>query len=245
MRVAILSDIHSNPFALRAVLTDIRGQKPDLILCVGDIFGYYPWAQQTFELLQPFGPRTVLGNHDRLVLETLGLAPENASRQRPSYHEAARLNGVQLSSDAREWLNHLPTSLTIEIGSWHIRLVHGTPENLLEGRFYPDDTSRPSWLPATNEILVFGHTHYPIVRRMDSGGFLLNPGSVGQPRDGQQRPSWISLELTEARGVRADLHRVAYDQFEPMALLEAMHWPEKFIRALNKIIPGPLPPAVA
>jgi predicted phosphodiesterase len=221
----------------------MRGQQPDLMLCAGDIFGYYPWAQQTFELLQPLGARTVLGNHDRLVLETLGLARENAGRRRPSYYEAARLNGEELSNDARQWLNRLPTSLVMEIGSWRILLAHGTPENLLEGRFYPDDTSRPSWLPGANEILVLGHTHYPIVRRMDSGGFLLNPGSVGQPRDGQPQPSWISLELTEADGVRAGLHRVAYDQFEPMAFLETMRWQKKFIGALNKTTPGPLPAA--
>jgi predicted MPP superfamily phosphohydrolase len=75
MRAAIFSDLHSNPFALRAVLADIGKQKPDLILCAGDIFGYYPWAQQVFELLLPFGAKTVLGNHDRLVLESLGLVP--------------------------------------------------------------------------------------------------------------------------------------------------------------------------
>jgi putative phosphoesterase len=242
MRAAIFSDIHSNPFALRAVLADIGKHQPDLILCAGDIFGYYPWAQQTFELLRPLCARTVLGNHDRLVLETLGLVSEKPGGQRPSYYEAAQLNGMELSSEAREWLKHLPASLAVEAGSWRIRMAHGTPENLLEGRFYPDDTAQPAWLPAAKEILVLGHTHYPILRRTDGGGWLLNPGSVGQPRDGEPQPSWISLELTDAGGAHAELHRVAYDQFEPMALLTARHWPEKFIRALNKTNSGPLPP---
>ena len=243
MRAAIFSDIHSNPFALRAVLKDIERQKPELILCAGDVFGYYPWAQEVFELLLPLGAKTVLGNHDRLVLETLGLVSQKTGGQRPSYYEAARLNGLELSSEAREWLKHLPASLAVEAGSWRIRMVHGTPENLLEGRYYPDDTSQPAWMPSTKEILVLGHTHYPILRRTHGGGWLLNPGSVGQPRDGLPQPGWIALELTDAGDAQAELHRVAYDQFEPMTVLTAMNWPEKFIRALNKTNSGPLPSA--
>lgn len=70
MKIAVLSDIHSNAFALREVLKEVESRGLDEIWLLGDIFGYYPWAADTFELLQPFqnNARTILGNHDLLLL---------------------------------------------------------------------------------------------------------------------------------------------------------------------------------
>jgi putative phosphoesterase len=239
MRLAILSDIHSNPFALRAVMREIERHQPDLILCAGDVFGYYPWARETFELLQPLNPVAVLGNHDRLVLETLGLTPPGpASTSRTANYEAARQNGLELSPAAREWLHTLPLTRELAAGVWRIKMFHGTPDDPMKGRLYPDDQKSYPWFPQQREILILGHTHYPLFRKSENGGLLLNPGSVGQPRQGDPRPTWIILEIAGDSASEPQLLQTPYNQFEPIELLKQRNWPLRFIAALNKTAPG-------
>ena len=241
MRLAILSDLHSNPFALRAVLPEIQARRPDLVLCAGDVFGYYPWAQETYELFRSLDPVVVLGNHDRLVLETLGLAPASqGATNRPVYYGAAEQNGLDLAPAAREWLRALPVQRELLAEGWRVRMTHGTPADPLEGRLYPDDHGEYAWLPGDGEILVLGHTHHPVRRRTKTGGLVINPGSVGQPRQGTPHPTWIFLELTAAAAGEPELVSAEYSPLEPMEELARRHWPTRFIAALNKTTPGPL-----
>lgn len=246
MRLGILSDIHANPFALRAVLKDMESHKVELILCAGDTFGYYPWAQETFDLLNPPGMKSIIGNHDQLVLSTLDgpspLADDNNGDSRPIYYEAAVQNGRTLSLEARKWLGKMSLEYQFDIEDWRIKIVHGTPEDPPAGRYYPDNTTVFPWFPGKKEILIMGHTHYPLLKRCEDGGIILNPGSVGQPRDGDPRPGWILLDTgrLEASKGQPVLHRVAYNQLAPMELLEKQNWPSRFIRALNKTSPGAL-----
>jgi diadenosine tetraphosphatase ApaH/serine/threonine PP2A family protein phosphatase len=90
-------------------------------------------------------------------------------------------------------------------------------------------------------MLILGHTHYPMIRRLKDGGYILNPGSVGQSRDGNPDPSWIILDTgVVAEGERVRLRRVTYDRSEPLAVLKQLGWPARLIRALDKTAAGPL-----
>ena len=242
MKLGILSDIHSNPFALRAVLKDIESFEVESILNAGDTFGYYPWAQETFDILKPLNMQSIIGNHDKLVLRTLESSEPNNSTERLAYQEAAAQNADDLSSAGRQWLRELPDQLQIDVEPWKIKLVHGTPDDPSNGRFYPDNETIYPWFPAKGEILIMGHTHYPILRRFEGGGILLNPGSVGQPRDGDLWPGWIFLDTDrlDAPDGLPEIRRVEYDRFQPMELLEKQGWPGRFIKALNKTSPGPM-----
>jgi len=240
MRLGILSDIHSNPFALNAVLKDFKSYNVELVLCAGDIFGYYPWEEETFAMLQHLNWKAVLGNHDRLILEILGCASYLGEKGKQFFrsvcYEAELLIGQRLSLDGRRWLISLPLTLEFNIGEWIIKMVHGRPDDLLEGRFYPDNTEAFNWFPGKREILILGHTHYPLIKKMENGGLLLNAGSVGQPRDGDPRPSWLLLDIDPTgSSIRQPIvHRVAYNQFEAMAILQRKNWPKALINALNK-----------
>ena len=246
MRLAVFSDMHSNIFALEAILADIRSCGVDRLVCAGDFFGYYPWAAETFETLRRIELTGVLGNHDHLILEILGLrSPLSVDRPRPAYFDAAAQNSAQLGQNATAWLTSLPQKTTFQAGSWQVHLAHGTPDDPLEGRFYPDNNTCFDWFPCSGEILILGHTHYPLVRRVQRGGLLLNPGSVGQPRDGDARPSWLLLDLGESnnalRQPLISLRRVDYDRPRVMEMLRNMGWSPRFIAALDKTTPGPLP----
>jgi len=86
MRCAVIADVHANPSALAAVVADIRGRGVDAVLNAGDTFGYYPWAQQAFELLHTLPAHSVLGNHDGFVLGVARPEPP------PSYWGAVEQN---------------------------------------------------------------------------------------------------------------------------------------------------------
>jgi predicted phosphodiesterase len=227
MLVAVLSDIHSNVFALRSVLRDAERAGASEFWVCGDVFGYYPWAAETFELLHEMQPLAVLGNHDGWVVGAQP-APAHFAGQ------IARGNARELASrcpTALEWLAILPPTRHFERSGWRISMAHGTPDDPLEGRYYPDDTRSYPWFPGRREIVLLGQTHYPLLRGQAQAGLLLNPGSVGQPRDRNPMPSWALLDLASGA---ATLRRTGYDNVAVMARLQALSWDETAIRALDK-----------
>jgi predicted phosphodiesterase len=141
MRLAFIADIHANHFALRSVLQDILSLNVDLIFCAGDIFGYYPWAQSTYDLIRECRFTSVLGNHDILVLHSLGLLHQNLKIDRSILNgpvfDAAQEDGRDLSLPGKKWLSSLDVCLCKKVAEWEILMFHGTPDNPLEGRFYP------------------------------------------------------------------------------------------------------------
>lgn len=230
MKIAVLSDIHSNHFALKAVLEEVQAEKPDHILILGDTFGYCPWAAETYRTLinNTQLKLVLLGNHDKLLLD------KEPPRPIPSYWTVARQNRDALERDTPEaiaWLQSLTPSASFTCQNTSFLCVHGTPEDPLQGRFYPDNKSSPEWFPKAREVLLMGHTHYPFARITPEGGLLANPGSVGQPRDGDIRSSWAILTLPD---LRIEFRRTAWDVCAAIRLLESMHWYPTAINALKK-----------
>jgi predicted phosphodiesterase len=227
VRVAVVSDIHSNVLALAAVLDDIAQAGVDETWLAGDTFGYYPWASSTFAAVQSAGMVAVLGNHDRWVASGQDVPDDIAGRV--ALHNAEQLH--QESPAALAWLASLPLFHRVEHNGWAVTMTHGTPSDPLEGRYYPDDVHEHDWLPGQHEILILGQTHYPILRETRDGGLVLNPGSVGQPRDGDPMPSWAVLDLETGR---AELRRTPYDNADAMRRLRGAGWDDRVTAALNR-----------
>src|SRR5262249_45378157 len=132
MRCAVIADVHANRYALAAVAASVRGRGVDVVLNAGDTFGYYPWAQEAFELLRTLPAHSVLGNH--------GAPGRGAPRPEkpPGYWGAVEQNRRALAPAAWEWLRSLPSELWLDLDGRAVRVVHGTPDDPLEGRLYPD-----------------------------------------------------------------------------------------------------------
>lgn len=227
MLVAVISDIHCNVFALRAVLGDVERAGADEVWINGDTFGYYPWASDAFATLDLGRGIALLGNHDGWIL-----APKSAPADIAG--DIARHNAAELASArpaAATWLETLSPVRRLERYGWRLTLAHGTPDDPLDGRYYPDNRSVYEWLPGPGEIVILGQTHYPILRGDGDRGLLLNPGSVGQPRDSDPMPSWALLDLATGR---AELRRSVYDNLATMARLRELRWNEGLILALDR-----------
>lgn len=185
MRIAVLSDIHGNIAALEAVLADVDRRRVDLTVNLGDILSGGLWPVETADRLMPLALPTIRGNHERQVL-TLAVDRMGASDRRA--HET-------ITSAHRAWMAAMPATLTPVDG---VLMVHGTPQSDVEygletvtaeglREATPDEVEARFARPATALVLC-GHTHIPRIRTLESGGLVVNPGSVGLPAYDDDRP---------------------------------------------------------
>jgi diadenosine tetraphosphatase ApaH/serine/threonine PP2A family protein phosphatase len=215
MRVAVLSDIHANLVALDAVLAAIGSV--DAVWQLGDVVGYGPEPDEVVARLASIGSVGVAGNHD---LAALG-GPE-IDLFNPDAKAAMEWTRGRIDDRTRAWLGALPRTLR-EDG---MTLVHGSPRDPVWEYVTSVPVARANLAVLDTPIGLHGHTHLPMAWadrdgrieaispgrgssfRLDGGRALLNPGSVGQPRDGDPTASWLEID-TEAR--LATWRRTGYD----------------------------------
>ncbi len=213
LRLLVVSDIHSNHAALRAVLDDAAPW--DRCICAGDTVGYGPDPNECIGALRDNGFRCIMGNHDHEVITGDASSPEGAPgnfRFNPRAARAIEINRGLLTPDSRAYLERLPTSLRLRVDGVNIAVYHGSPRAPLSEYVMPEEAKmRAAQLIAESDchLLVLGHTHKPYA--IEHGdALLLNPGSVGQPRDGDPRASYAIVEIAEGK-IKSHIHRVKYD----------------------------------
>lgn len=227
-RLAIISDLHGNLPALEAVLADIAAQGITEIYHLGDLVGYNPFPNETVALVAERGIPGITGNYDQAVL---ALVPDPIgellnTKITPMGKEIYAWTVQAVSQATREFLLAQPRERSLVRGRWRLRLTHGSPRHIR-------DYVRPSWpdamvaelLAAIDEdILLTGHTHIPLIRQVQ-GKWLLNPGSVGFPKDGNPLAAYLILALGEE--VQPTIRRVPYDLERTIAAIHAAGLPAK------------------
>lgn len=193
MRVAILGDIHGNSLALESVLSAAKRLDVECLLITGDIVGYYFEPAKVMELLASWQFYMVRGNHENMlsaVRKKPGLLPEIEKRYGSGLRVA--LSTMQISQ--LDMLCNLPHPLSIELDNVRILLCHGSPWDN-DMYIYPDANESLLKRCAADEsdIIVTGHTHYPMLKRLGKKQ-LVNPGSVGQPRNRRPGAQWALLD---------------------------------------------------
>lgn len=222
MLVGVVSDIHSNLPALRAVLGRMKRLGVSRLLCAGDLVGYYTFPNEVVELYGEAGIHSIAGNHDRAVVSG------DHSNLNELASLTARWTAGKLSAKSLETLRRLKPRDRLELGGRRMLLVHGSPRDDNE---YVFPLAADAWpfgeLDA--EVLVMGHTHVQWQARF--GRLLvLNPGSVGQPRDGDPRAAFATLETGN---LSVGLHRVKYDPGPAAAGVSASGLPARLTERLH------------
>lgn len=194
MKIALLSDIHANIYALKAVLDDLDKEHVEKILILGDYTGYYYWPGDVVDLLMKdtrcFG---IAGNHEKILHQFLS-DPASADKYRQKYGSGYDSCLKQLSDQNLNWLFSLPDEAVFDAGGLQFYLSHGALGST-EKYIYPDasiEELRANY--SDKQFTVFGHTHYPFLHQND-GKFLINPGSVGQPRDLSGSASYVIIDI--------------------------------------------------
>src|SRR4051794_32218502 len=216
MRVAVISDVHGNLHALEAVLADVDAAGPDELWCLGDTVGYGPRPDEGCGLVQERARRCLVGNHDLVALGRLDVAEFNDEAA-----AAAAWPARALTPEARAFLEALEPLDSAD----GVELFHGSPREPVWDYVLTEEAAAATFELTSTPLVLVGHSHValaisgnagrlsggaaPAGRQidLDSGRWLLNPGSVGQPRDGDPRAAWLLLDL-DARA--ADFRRTAY-----------------------------------
>jgi diadenosine tetraphosphatase ApaH/serine/threonine PP2A family protein phosphatase len=230
VKLAIISDVHSNLAALTAVLRTIADYKVDAIYCLGDVVGYGPDPAACVDLIRSECTATVRGNHDEAVAleRNVGYLPRDARK-------AAKHNRLALSAEQLSWLASRP--LIVEENG--CCFAHSSPAN-------PDRWTRLDTLHVALEqfsafsadVCFVGHTHIPaivsdrlgVLRLRPGHRFLVNVGSVGQPRDQDPRASFGIFDTT---AFDFELIRVAYDIEGVQRRLKEEHLPRRLGKRLE------------
>ena len=216
MRLAVLSDIHANLVALEAVRADLP--PVDELWVLGDIVGYGPRPNEVIATLQAMGARSVLGNHDGAAIGTVDPADFN-----PDAHAAITWTRDVLDANARAYVAALPEVRR----DGPLTAVHGSPRDPIWEYIVSAQVAAANLGAFDTRLCLFGHTHLPVIFAateegairavpgtagetigIGDGRALVNPGSVGQPRDGNPASSYLILDLDAET---AEFRRVTYD----------------------------------
>ena len=246
-RLAIFSDIHANLPAMAVVADHIREGEYDGVYCLGDIGGYASQPNEVQELVMYLDCPTIMGNYDEGVgfdkndcgcnyIKAFDIEMSNISFKWTRQHT---------SVDHKAWLRELPKEIRLEVEGHRVLLCHGSPSSTTEYLF---ETRSDAYLKkftsmgkddAHADTIVFGHTHVPYHRSVD-GVHFINTGSVGRPKDGDNRTGYCILTIDNTN-ISVEQVRLTYDVEAACARLIAAGLPEYFAEYLRTAgqVPSP------
>jgi diadenosine tetraphosphatase ApaH/serine/threonine PP2A family protein phosphatase len=239
MRHALLADIHGNLTAFKAVLRDIEAKGGvDELWCLCDIVGYGPDPSACIAQLRDYPHRCVAGNHDWAAVGKVDISDFN-----PDAAEACRWTGKQLSVDDIEYLESLPLTLT----NGDFTIAHGSPREPIWEYILSTRTANENLRFFETRYCLIGHSHVPLLfeqdgetclhkelpteLRLGENRLIVNPGGVGQPRDGDPRAAYAVYDESD-RVIY--YYRVPYDIADTQERMEKKGLPTFLVNRLSR-----------
>jgi diadenosine tetraphosphatase ApaH/serine/threonine PP2A family protein phosphatase len=243
MRAAILTDIHSNLAALEAVLAHAEAQHAlDQVWSMGDLVGYGPQPSECLARLRQYDFQSVTGNHDLAVVGAIDTRLFNSAAAAANHWNADRID-----EDGRDYIKALPRTLVLG----EISLVHGSLRDPVWEYMFSLEAAIGQFEQMTTRFSLVGHTHVPLIfveqrdgrppeyRQPDDGEvieladerLIMNPGGVGQPRDGDPRAAYAVFD-SDARTIA--FHRVNYEIERTQAIMADAGLPASLISRLTR-----------
>lgn len=228
MKVLIISDIHGNLAALDAIR-----EEADKVFCLGDMVNYGPYPKACLERVRNLTDTIVRGNHDNAVGRDVDCG---CSIKYKELSDAGKIytKGI-LSKDEKDYLANLPVTLHTEINGTRFLFSHGSPGGDMYKYLRPDVSQKELEEELKDihaDIVFIGHTHLPMVRKIN-GIIVVNPGSVGQPRDGVPMASYAVWEDGSIT-----IKRVPYDIEATVKGLRGTNIPSRHVKMLTEILRG-------
>jgi predicted phosphodiesterase len=239
MRVAVISDVHANYHALEAVLQEIDAEGVDSIWCLGDTVGYGPRPNECCDAVRSRSAHSLVGNHDLVVLGKLSIDDFNGDAG-----EAAIWTSEALTPESRAFLGELRPSGDVA----GVDLFHASARDPVWEYVLTEEAARGTFELSGAPLVLVGHSHVALALSEQgdrvtggvapagsevelAGRWLLNPGSVGQPRDGDPRAAWLLLDFDRRF---AAYRRVPYSIERTQAEMRALGLPEPLAARLER-----------
>jgi diadenosine tetraphosphatase ApaH/serine/threonine PP2A family protein phosphatase len=238
MRVAVISDIHANLHALEAVLEAVDAEAPDALWCLGDVVGYGPRPNECCAIVEERADVCLVGNHDLVCIGAIDVSMFNYDAA-----AAAAWTRSELAADARSFLGRLQPQAKTPLAE----LFHASPTDPVWNYVLSDEAASWAFQATEAALILVGHSHVALQIHLDhdllaggvaradaavalsTGRWLLNPGSVGQPRDGDPRAAWLLLDLERMSG---SFRRVAYPIERTQSEMREAELPEALVARL-------------
>jgi predicted phosphodiesterase len=239
MRTLVLSDIHANLTAMEAVITDAA--KFDRVFCLGDVVGYGPDPNECISLLLALPKlQVVMGNHDAALCGIIEVGNFNYDAQ-----QALQVQASMLSAASLDWLE----LLDVEKDTSDLHMAHGSPRNPIWEYLLNNSVALENFSAFTSQVCLIGHTHVPSIFELNgthkvrlllpeqgdlwrsTKRFLLNPGSVGQPRDGNPKAAYVIFDDEDDTW---QFRRVPYDVAAVQARMRVLGLPPRLIERLER-----------
>lgn len=210
MRIAVISDIHSNIDALKEVVKDIQSNHVDQIISTGDLVGYLPFPNQVIDYFRQHKIISIKGNHDKRIAEhdysdALLLAKSEKQLQSSG---SLLFTSQTITDENREYLKALPEKLVVTVDDTLIMFVHGSPRKIDEYLYEDSDILEEIAEGVKEDIIVSGHTHIPY-QKVVNGKLFINAGSVGKPKHGNCMSSYVIIEIGSV--ISCEICYVSYD----------------------------------
>ncbi|GGH32651.1 metallophosphoesterase family protein [Dyadobacter endophyticus] len=255
MRIALFSDIHANLPALEAFFNDVESRDTDAIYCLGDLVGYNIWPNEVIDHIKRRGIPTIAGNYDFGIgrsSDDCGCAYKTDNEKENGKVSIAYTNEI-VKDEQRAYLRTLPSHIRLDFQlndkPLSVLLVHGSPRRINEYLF--EDRDEKSMLrimeQASADVMLFGHTHKPYHRILDSAAsdgtehfrHAINIGSVGKPKDGDPRGGYVILHInadastSSKESITVEFIRFEYDVEKAAQAVELSPLPNSYADSLR------------
>lgn len=206
MRIAAISDIHGNLYALMKVLEDIDQQKVDLIVCLGDLVGYGPHPNEVIALIRRRELPCIKGNYDVSVVDG------DFTYIRDTHINSFALPWAieEIRASNKYYLSSLPEKLNYNFEGVNIEFVHGSPSTINEYLFEDAANTKSIMNDFSGDILVCAHTHIPSLKNFDKKTFV-NVGSVGKPKIGRPNATYCILDINGSNDIKVKFRELEYE----------------------------------
>jgi len=222
MKIAIIADIHSNFDYFSTILKDIQKHNVDKIFCAGDFVGYYNKPNEVIEEVKRTGIVCVKGNHDKFLLGELSypLAKD--------FIYQIKKQRKLITEENIEFIRRLPDSISCELIGKKIYMTHSFPNDSEKYLYTVEEFTKKDLIDIN--YYFYGHTHIPnIIYRY--GTCLINPGSVGQPRDYSAQPSFVIVDMVNDE---CTLKKIHVDNLDFVSRLKKSKYPSEVITILER-----------
>lgn len=207
MTIAFISDIHGNYDALKEVFKQINKLDIKEIYCLGDIINYYYDPDKCIDLLIKNKVKCIRGNHEKIFLRSLKkkkLIDVFAEK----YGNSVHINLKKIKNRHLNFIKSLPSTMNIKIGKKKAIIAHGAP---WKNDFYFYKNTSKKWINKIKkydkEIYILGHTHHPMNLKLNNKKLIINPGSIGQPRNKSNKACWL---IVNEKNMKFDFMETKY-----------------------------------